>query len=201
MTDVSAYPGTTSLFEAAGKRGAVDPAIRAIWPGACLAGPARTVRVPRGENLSLHRMLSGLRKGDVVVVDAQGATDVAIWGEIMAVAALARGCSGLVVDGAVRDAAAMERRRFPVFARGVAIPGPGKTRAGDADIEIRVGGCNVRPGDLVVGDADGVVVVAADQARETLSRAQDREAWEARLMEDLEQGKSTTVAAFGLEPA
>lgn len=194
-------PDTASLFEAAGRRGALDPGIRAVWPGARLSGPARTARVPVGENLTLHCILPELRPGEVLVVDAGGARDIAIWGEVMAVAAQAHGCAGLVVDGAVRDGAALARRGFPVFARGLAIPGPGKSQAGETDIPVRIGGCAVHPGDWIVGDGDGVVALPAPEAGHIRSAAEDREAREAALMAQLARGQTTTLAALGLEPA
>lgn len=194
-------PDTASLFEAAGKRGALEPAIKPVWLGAACQGPARTVRVPRGENLSLHRILPELHARDVLVVDAQGALDIAIWGEVMAVAAQARGCAGLVVDGEVRDVAAMAARGFPVFARGVAIPGPLKDLPGEVDVQITVGGVSIAPSDWVVGDGDGVVALPQAEAAAIGERARVREAAEDALMKDLAAGVTTTLSALRLAPA
>ncbi len=196
-----ATPDTASIYEAAGKRGALDPGIRPVWPGARISGKARTLSVPPGENLSLHMVLPSLADGDVLVVDAGGATHIAIWGEVMAVAAQAQGCAGLVVDGAVRDSDAMARCGFPVFALGIAIPGPGKDKAGEADIPVTVGGCAIHPGDWIVGDSDGVVAIPRAEASKVRSAALERQAWEGALMADLRDGRTTTMEALGLAPA
>lgn len=192
---------TASLFEAAGKRGALDPAIKPIWSGARCQGFARTATVPRGENLSLHQILPDLKPDDVLVVDAQGAIDIAIWGEVMAVAAQARGCAGLVVDGAVRDVAAMADRGFPVFARGVAIPGPLKEKLGQIDVPNRVGGIAIAPGDWVVADGDGVVSIPSKEIEDVRKLALERERREEALMHELAKGATTTLEAMRLAPA
>lgn len=190
--------GTATIFEAAGKRGAMSGVIRAVWPGARVVGRARTVTTPAADNLSLHWVLPDLQPGDVLVVDAQGDVQTAVWGDVMTAAAQAVGVAGLVVDGAVRDVAAIAASAFPVFARGVAIPGPAKAQQGQIDGAIICGGTKVRSGDWILGDADGVVVVAADQIEPVLAAAKGREDAERAMIARLRAGQTTTLVELGL---
>ena len=193
--------GTASLFEAAGKRGAMDNGIRLLSGSPALVGRAVPVRVSAGDNLNLHLLLADARDGDVIVVDAGGATDVAIWGDVMTAAAIGRGYTGLVVDGAVRDAARITGDAFSVAARGIAIPGPSKSGGGVRGETVRCGGVTVARGDWVVGDADGVVVVAANTAAATVECAEARERAEAKMIGRLRAGRSTTLQELGLSRA
>jgi 4-hydroxy-4-methyl-2-oxoglutarate aldolase len=113
------------------------------------------------------------------------------WGEILTVAAQAKGVAGLAVDGAVRDIAAISEREFPIFSRGLAIGSCTKERFGSLDVAIQFGGVAVRPGDIVVGDVDGLVIVAQERAEEVLAAASARRVREAEIMEALRQGKTT----------
>ncbi|SNT48654.1 RraA family protein [Rhodococcoides kyotonense] len=124
-----------------------------------MIGPALTVRTRPGDNLLVHKALSMIEPGDVLVIDAGGDLTNAIIGEIMVTAAVAKGLAGLVVYGAVRDAAALRAGSLPVFARGVTHRGPYKDGPGEVNVPINLGGMIIEPGDLVLGDADGVVSV------------------------------------------
>ena len=193
--------GTASLFEVAGKRGAMDPGLR-LLPGASdFAGRAVTVRVPPGDNLALHRLLAEERKGDVIVVDAGGKTDVAVWGEVMSAAAIGRGYRALVVDGAVRDVARLAGSGFSVAARGSAIPGPTKAHDGETAVPVRCGGIEVMPGDWIVADADGVLAIPAELVERVAADAEKREANEQRMIDRLRAGQSTTLNELGLAAA
>ncbi|TAM70684.1 MAG: methyltransferase [Microbacteriaceae bacterium] len=164
--------------------GAMSSAIRSLT-GVNMVGPAHTLRTVVGDNLSIHRELSAIAAGSVLVVDAGGYDDRAVWGEVLALAARAGGVLGVVIDGAVRDVDAMSKLGFPVFARGVCPAGPHKAGGGLSAVPISCGGVAVVPGDLILGDADGVVVVPAARIAVTAERARARlaqeEVWKQRI--------------------
>ena len=185
--------GTATLHEASGQRGALPAAIKPISSTMRIAGPAFTVATPPGNNLSIHRALAAAAPGDVLVVVTFGHYEAGYWGDIMTVAALQREIAGLVIDGCVRDSEAIARLQFPVFARGLSIRGTRKDpdAPGAMEESITVGDVTVEPGDLVVGDADGVVVIPRANATEVLERAREREKHEAEVIERLRRGEST----------
>ena len=160
-----------TLFEAAGRKGNVDPAIRPAWHGAKVCGRAITVECPPGDNLMLHIAVANAKPGAIIVATVGGHLLAGAWGEILTEAALACGVAGLVIDGAVRDIDAIEALRFPVFSRGLAIGSCTKERPGKLDVPIQLGGAAVRPGDLVVGNADGLVVVEQGRIEEVYQAA------------------------------
>ncbi|MCH8834452.1 MAG: RraA family protein [Proteobacteria bacterium] len=153
-------------------------AIKPVGDGMRLVGQARTVTCMVGDNSAIHTALAMVRRGEVLVVDAGGYEDTAIWGGIMTRAALQRGIAGLVVDGAVRDVAEIREFGFPCFARAVVPAGPHKGFGGIIDGPISCAGCPVRPGDLVLGDDDGVCVVPLERAEATLAASLDKIAQE-----------------------
>ncbi|QTO23308.1 4-carboxy-4-hydroxy-2-oxoadipate aldolase/oxaloacetate decarboxylase [Burkholderia seminalis] len=189
---------TATLHEAAGKRGALPSAIKPVAPGFRLAGPALTVHGPSGDNLWLHRAIYAAQPGDVLVVNVSGVTEHGYWGEVMSTAARVRGLAGLVIDGCVRDGALLAAVGFPVFARGLCIRGTGKdfNAHGFINRATLIGDVIVQPGDLVVGDADGVVVLARDSAAATLEAAQLRADAERAILARLAHGEST-LAIYG----
>jgi RraA family protein len=142
--------------------------------GAKLAGPAFTVRVPAGDNLMVHKAIDLAAPGDVIVVDAAGMVEQAIIGDIMTSHAAKRGVAGFVIDGAIRDAAELAARPFPVYARGVTHRGPYKNGPGEINVPVSIGGMVVRPGDIIVGDGDGVVAVPQADAQAVLAAAREQ---------------------------
>lgn len=142
--------------------------------GAKLAGPALTVRVPPGDNLMVHKAIDIAAPGDVIVVDAAGMLEQAIIGDIMTSHAAKRGVAGFVIDGAIRDAAELAARPFPVYARGVTHRGPYKNGPGEINVPVSIGGMVVRPGDIIVGDGDGVVAVPQADAQAVLAAAREQ---------------------------
>lgn len=184
---------TATLHEAGGKIGALPAAIQPIAPGMRVCGAALTVHSPGGDNLWLHRALDIARPGDVLVVYASGVYEHGYWGEIMATMAQARGVLGLVIDGAVRDAALLASMGFAVFSRGRCIRGTGKDfgATGWLNHPVRLGDITVHAGDLVVGDDDGVVVLPQARAAEVVAKGQQREADEAAILARLKAGEST----------
>jgi 4-hydroxy-4-methyl-2-oxoglutarate aldolase len=180
-----------TIYEAAGLKGMVDPAIRPAWPGAKLCGAAFTVECPPGDNLMMHHAVASAAPGMVIVARMGGYLLTGAWGEILTVAAQARGIAGLAADGAVRDIEAIAARGFPIFSRGLAIGACTKERYGALDIPIQFGGVTIRTGDIIVGDADGLVVVEQSRAGEVLQKAEARRTREAGLIEELLKGKTT----------
>jgi 4-hydroxy-4-methyl-2-oxoglutarate aldolase len=180
-----------TLYEAAGQRGMVDPAIKPVWQGAKVSGPAVTVSCPERDNLMLHHAVAVADPGSVLVASAEGYQYAGAWGEVLSVAAQARGIAGLVIDGAVRDIEAITERRFPVFSRGLAIGACKKEQIGTLQEPIDLGGVMVRSGDIVVGTGDGVVVLDAATIQQVLSSAIARREREAEIFRQLQSGKTT----------
>lgn len=190
---------TPTIVESLKGRFNMSSEIKPLWQAARLAGVAITVRCHVGDNLTLHKAIELCAPGDVIVVDAGGYKEAGgMWGEIMALAARKRGIEGVVIDGAARDVAALRSLGFPVFAR-TSSPGPTTKRSfGCINRPITCGGVLVCPGDVVVGDEDGVVVIPRARAGEVLEMGRQREAREARVRELIEEGK-TTVEIFGFD--
>lgn len=184
---------TATLHEAGKKIGALPSAIKPVAPQFRCAGSALTVHSPGGDNLWLHRALDVAQPGDVLVVFASGAHEHGYWGEIMTTMAKVRGLAGLVIDGCVRDGVLLGETGFPVFARGLCIQGTGKDfgAIGWINHPVTMGNVVVCPGDLVVGDADGVVAIPHARVAEVLAAARQREAEEASILRRLEAGEST----------
>jgi 4-hydroxy-4-methyl-2-oxoglutarate aldolase len=144
-----------------------------------------------GDNLAIHRAIYMAEPGDVLVVAVDGHTEAGLWGEIMTVAAIERGIKGLVTDGAVRDVEAINRLGFPVFARGVCMRGTRKDDLGTVAQPISIGGVAVSPGDVVIGDSDGIVVVPQRRAAEVCDLSRLRQEKEETIKRRLREGKST----------
>jgi regulator of RNase E activity RraA len=152
--------------------GILDARISPIWPGARLAGPAFTVWTRSGDNHAVHLALAVARPGDVIVVNGGGDESRALIGEIMGARARTRGIAGFVLDGAARDAAGLAAIDMPVFARSITPAGPYKNGPGYLGRTVAVGGVAVAPGDIIVGDDDGVVVIPRAEAAEILVAAE-----------------------------
>jgi 4-hydroxy-4-methyl-2-oxoglutarate aldolase len=191
--------GAATVHEVAGAGTALPPAIRPAFLDAQLCGPAFPVDCGPGDNLWLHRALYLAPPGSVLVVSCGGSYEFGYWGEILSTAALQRGLAGLVIDGAVRDVTALQRLAFPVFARGLCVRGTSKTpRAGtDAGSPIAIAEVRVSAGDLVLGDADGVICVAAGRVCGLLEAAEQRIAKEQDIMAGLRAGRRS-VDLLGL---
>lgn len=186
--------GAATLHEAFDRRGDLPAAIRPLFR-ARVAGPALTVSTQPGNNLLIHRALAAARPGDILVVALTEADeaghDFGYWGDILTTAAIERGVAGLVIDGCLRDVEAIEALGFPVFGRGTAIRGTAKAAVGAVGMPVRIGRVEIAAGDLVVGDADGVVAIPAAVARGVLVQAEAREAKERGIVEQLKAGRST----------
>lgn len=172
-------------------------AIKPVKAGTRLAGQARTVKCMVGDNSAVHTAIPLMRAGEVLVVDGGGYADTALWGGIMTRAALKQGIAGLVIDGAVRDIAEIRELGFPVFSRAVVPAGPHKGWGGVIDGPIACGGCPVRPGDLVIGDDDGVCVVPLERAESILAASLEKVAQEEKTNANTARGE-LPVAGMGL---
>lgn len=160
------------------------------WHGdAAMVGTALTVRTAAGDNLVIHQALELIRPGDVIVVDGGGDVGRALIGEIIATIAQVRGAAGFVIDGAIRDIAAIRTLGLPCFARGVTHRGPYKNGPGEINIPVSVGGLTIEPGDIVVGDADGVVAFPPSDAEALLGAVRAQEAREAEILKSIREGR------------
>jgi 4-hydroxy-4-methyl-2-oxoglutarate aldolase len=181
--------GAATLGESGGR--AMRARISAAWPGARLAAPAYPVTCTPGDNLAVHVAVAEAPTGVALVVDVGDQPELGYWGEVLTTAAQARGIAGLVIDGGVRDIDALQRLGFPAFSVVIALPGATKNRAGSVGTHANVGDVDVRIGDWVVGDADGVAVIPGDQLDAVLGAGRAREAKEAKMFDELRAGKTT----------
>ena len=176
------------LADVAGRRGALSGRIAPLAPSMRLAGPAFTVEVRPGDNLMIHAAMAMARPGDVLVIDGKGDLGCALMGSIMINACLKLGLAGVVIDGAVRDVEELCELGFPVYAAGANPNGPTKFTPGRINWPISCGGIAVRPGDLIVGDADGVVVVEREKAASLLEPAAKKVADERQRIAEIVGG-------------
>jgi 4-hydroxy-4-methyl-2-oxoglutarate aldolase len=191
IVDAYAPLGAATIYEAADQSGAMDHTIRPIAWGQHMCGSALTVRCHPGDNIMLHAALALAQPGDVIVADVGGLQDAGYWGEITTVAALAQGVAGLVIGGGVRDRESVVARGFPVWSSAICMRATVKRTAKYLNHPTVVGGVKVHPGDLVLGDDDGIVVVPQDRLEEVLAKARDKEASEAEVMAQIEAGALT----------
>lgn len=178
----------------------MSPRLKAAWPGAVLAGPAVTVRCAPGDNLAIHVALLEAPEDSVLVVDCSEVPERGYWGEVLATAAMARGVAGLVIDGGVRDTGALRSLGFPAFSSVLALRGATKLAGGEIGGPVEVGDVTVSPGDWVVGDVDGVVVVPGGRLAEVAEAAHRRAKKEGEMFAALREG-SSTVELLGLDPS
>ena len=164
------------------------PQLRPMHREGKLAGPAYTVKTTPGDNLLVHKALDAAQKGDVIVVDAGGICENAIIGELMMSRARQRGVAGIVIWGAIRDSAEIGAGTYPVYASGVTHRGPYKNGPGEINVPINMGGMAVNPGDIIIGDADGLVAVPQEQAERILASAKSILEKETAAMKQINAG-------------
>ncbi|GHE66177.1 RraA family protein [Streptomyces capitiformicae] len=193
MSATTTVLSSATVHEAAGRTGALPSAIKPLHPSMHLEAPAFPVKAPPGDNLWLHRAVYAACPGDALVVDTGGGLEFGYWGEILAEAAIARGLAGLIIHGGVRDSARLVEMGWPVFAERVCIRGTGKDPHGYGELgePVLIGEQAVRLGDLIVADADGVVVVPAERVAEVQRLSAEREAAEADYLRRIRSGEST----------
>lgn len=189
------FPSAT-IHEAMGREGALPAAIKPVAPGMKLCGPAVTVAAKPFNNINIHRAIHAAHPGDVLVVDVGGGFEAGYFGEIMAHACSVRKLGGLVIDGCVRDGDLLEEIGFPVFARGLAIRGTAKAEGGGINHPVTIGGITITPGDVVVGDRDGVVAIRQSLLAQALDASQAREDKEENTIAEIKTGR-TTIEIYG----
>ena len=185
------------LADVAGRRGALDGRVAPLTPKTRLAGSAFTVEVRPGDNLMIHAAMQIARPGDVLVIDGKGDTSCALMGTIMMNACVQLGIAGVVIDAAVRDSEEIVEMGYPVYSVGTNPNGPTKFVPGRINHPVSVGGVTVHPGDLVVGDADGVTVIEREKAPFMLELAARKVADEQTRIASLRQGKDLRPAWVG----
>lgn len=189
--------GAATVYEAQGAKGALDSGLKPLDPASRLVGPAFTVDTRPADNLMLHYALLKAKPGDVLVVDAKGFVEAGPWGDVLTAAAQRIGIAGLVIHGAVRDAEAIVATGFPVFCRALSIKSTAKAQAGRVQVPVCIGDVVIRPGDLLVGDRDGLVVVDPVEATDVVEAARAREVKEQGFREAIARG-ANTVELLGL---
>jgi 4-hydroxy-4-methyl-2-oxoglutarate aldolase len=190
--------GTATVYEAQGAKGALDQGMKPIDPTVRRAGPALTVDARPADNLILHHAVLKAKPGDVLVVDAKGFMEAGPWGDVLTLQAMKLGIAGLVINGCVRDANLIIDLKFPVFCRGLSIKGTGKNQPGKVNVPITIGDAVIRAGDIIVGDRDGLVVVAQDEVDMAIEKSLAREEKEVKQREAIEAGTSNTVELLNL---
>jgi len=181
--------GTATVYEASGREGLIDADLHQLIPGSRAAGPARTVRCGQGDNLMVHAVMDRAQPGDVLVLTLPEPEPVALVGDLLVTQAKGRGVAALLVDAAVRDTEDLRELGVPIWARWIRVKGAVKTEVGEIDVPVEVGGATIRPGDTVVLDADGAVVVRAERVDEVLAASRERLENERVKRERLQSGQ------------
>jgi 4-hydroxy-4-methyl-2-oxoglutarate aldolase len=188
-----AFVSAATLHEAAGRRGALPSVIKPIDAKMQLWGPALPVRCPPGDNLWIHKAMVAAQPGDVLVVECGDGDEFGYWGGIMGTSAVALKLGGLVITGGVRDSLELIELGLPTFSGRICIQGTGKDPESDGTVgePVRIGNVTVRKGDLVVGDADGLVVLPSSDAARIIAAGRERDAKEAAILERVRAGEPT----------
>lgn len=182
---------TATVHEASGKKGAVDCGIRPIARGVRICGPAFTVECHPLDNLMLHKALERAQPGDVLVTTTGGQHEGGYFGGLMGISAIARDLGGLAIDGCIRDSDELIRMGFPIFCRGFSIRGTAKNVLGLINHPIIFGGVRVHPGDLILGDDDGMVIVSRIECKDVLEKSHQRVENERKKTAQLKTGISS----------
>lgn len=181
--------GTATVHEAQGRSGLMRPYMRPIYAAARMAGPAVTVSCQAGDNLMIHASIAVCQPGDVLVVVTTSESTDGMFGELLGVSCQAHGIAGLIIDAGVRDTTELTAMNFPVWAKAVSAQGTVKATPGDVNIPVICAGAMINPGDVIVADADGVVVVPREKAAEVAQASEQRIAKEEKTRQRLRAGE------------
>ncbi len=184
------YP-TGNVCDANNREGSMDAQIKPIDPASVLVGRAYTCSCPPGDNLTIHKAVLECKPGDVLVIDCCSYMGGGVFGELLAVACVYQGIAGVIIDGACRDSLEIKEIGLPVFVRGLNPGGTVKETLGHTGEALVCGSVMVNPGDIIVGDADGVVVVPQGKAEDVLAKTREKFEKENEIREQLKQGKTT----------
>ena len=192
---VQAYKGlpVANISDCMSRMTAGGPRLRPMHKSGYLAGPALTVKTRPGDNLMIHKALTLAQPGDVIVVDAGGDLSNSLFGEIMVATAVKIGVAGVVLNGAVRDSEEIGQGSFPLYAAGVTHRGPYKDGPGEVNVPIAIDGMVIHPGDLILGDADGLLCVPFDAVEEVLAATHKKMELEKQMLADIAAGKLDTA--------
>jgi RraA family protein len=191
---VEAFKGlpVANISDCMARMSSGGPRLRPMHKSGYLAGPALTVRVRPGDNLMIHKALTLAQAGDVIVVDGGGDLTNALFGEIMVATSVKIGVAGVVLNGAVRDSGEIGEGTFPLYAAGVTHRGPYKDGPGEINVPVALDGMVIEPGDLIVGDADGLLCIPYAQAEELLVATRKKMELEAKMLSDIAAGRLDT---------
>lgn len=192
---VQAYDGipVANISDCMTRMTAAGPRLRPMHKGGYLVGPALTVKARPGDNLMIHKALTMAQPGDVIVVDAGGDLTNSLFGELMVSTAITRKVAGVVLNGAVRDSDFIAQGSFPLYAAGVTHRGPYKDGPGEINVPIAIDGMVIEPGDLVVGDADGLLCIPYDSVEEVLAAVRKKMDLEKKMLADIAAGTLDTT--------
>ncbi|MER2295276.1 MAG: hypothetical protein ABS913_08145 [Desemzia incerta] len=180
--------GTPPISDGLNKFNTLDSQIKPVAPGIRIAGPALTVKLRPADNLMLHKAIDLAKEGDIIIVDTGGTTNYSILGDLMSSAAFKKKVGGIVIDGAIRDIDELIENNYPVFAKAITPAVGDKEGPGEINYPISCGGVVVMPGDYIVGDANGVVVIPPEQVDEIIAGTEKKLAYEEKRKVDIENG-------------
>lgn len=201
MADINEFYGipTGNICDSNNRLGAMDPSIQALDRNMVMVGRAVTVACAGGDNLTIHKAVLEAKPGDVLVVNCGGFRNAGIFGELLATCCRARGIVGIVIDGACRDKNDLIEMNFPTFVKNTCPNGTTKETCGAINVAMPCGGIMVKPGDIIIGDCDGVVVIPQEKEEEVLEKSKAKKAFEDSVKDKLAAGLST-AELFNLTP-